>query len=83
MRDGKISIMMQHQEEEKAQKSMEKEQRAMTSTPTRRDLLLVHRVLSLHHFLQSSVPQNLGVGSKVTTLEMEIIFFFANRLLRL
>ena len=34
-------------------------------------------------FLQSSIPQNLGVASKVTTLEMDSTFFFADCLLRL
>ena len=83
MRDGYFSTMMQHQEEDKAQKSMEKEQRAMTSTPTGKALLLIHSVLFLHHFLQSYIPQNLGVASKVTTLAMDSIFFFVNCLLHL
>ena len=55
----------------------------MTSTPSRRSLLHVHRVLSLHHFLQSFVSQNLDVASKVTTLAMDSIFFLADRLLHL
>ena len=62
---------------------MEKEQRAMTSTPTGKALLLVQCVLPLHHFLQSSIPQNLGFASKVTTMEMDSMFFFANLLLHL
>ena len=79
MRDGDFATMMQQQEEDKAQKSTEKEKRAMTSMPTRKALLPVQRVLSLHHFLQSSIPQNLGVASKVTTLEMDSIFSFTDR----
>ena len=55
----------------------------MTSTPTGKALLLVQSVLSLHHFLKSYIPQNLGVSSKVTTLVMDSMFFFANRLLHL
>ena len=62
---------------------MEKEQWAMTSTLKSRALLLVQRVLSLHHFLQSSTPQNLGFASKVTTLAMDSMFFFADSLLHL
>ena len=80
MRDGKFVTMMQHQEEDKAQKSTEKEHRAMTATPTGKDLVLVQRVLSLQHFLQYSIPQNLGVPSKVITLAMDSMFFFADRL---
>ena len=62
---------------------MEKEQGAMLLKPTGKALLLVHHVLSLHHFLKSSVPQNLGVDSKVTTLAMDSMFFFVDCLLRL
>ena len=47
----------------------------MKSMPTGKALLLVQRVLFLHLILQSSIPQNLGVASKVTTLEIEITFF--------
>ena len=83
MRDGELATMMQQQEGGKAQKSMEKEHRAMSSTPTGKDLLLVQRVLSLHHFLQYSIPLNLGVASKVSTLAMDCMFFFADRLLHL
>ena len=83
MRDGKFDTMMQHQEEDKKQKSMEKEQRAMKSMPTRRALILIQHVLSLHHFLKSSIPQKLGVASKVTALAMDSMFFFADRLLHL
>ena len=81
MRDGKFATMMQQQKEAKAQKLMEKEQRDMKSTPTEKALLIFQRVLYLHHFFKSSIPQNLGVSSKVTTLEMNIMCFFANRIL--
>ena len=80
---GEFATKLQQQEEDEAHKSMNKEQRAMTSTPTCKALLLVQRVFSLHHFIQSSIPHNLGVTSKVTTLAMEIISFFTDRLLRL
>ena len=83
MRDGKLVTMIQQQEDWESQKSMEKEQRAMTSTPIGVYFLLVQRFLSLFHFLQSSIPQNLGVASKVTTLEMDSMFFFGDCLLRL
>ena len=69
MKDGELATMMQHQEEDVAQKLMEKEYWARISTPTGKASLLIQRVLSLHHFLQSYIPQNLGVVSKVTTLE--------------
>ena len=78
-----VATMIQQQEEDKVQKSMEKEKWDMTSTPTGKDLILISHFLSLHHFLKSSIPQNLGVASKVTTLEMYSIFFFADCLLRL
>ena len=55
----------------------------MTSTPTGKALLLIQRVLYLNLFLQSSITQNLVVASKVTTLEMDSIFFCADRLLHL
>ena len=83
MRDVELATTMQQKEEDGAQKSMEKEQKVMKSTPTKKDLLLVQRVLYLYHPLQSSIPQNLGVTSKVTTLEMDSIFFFADHLLHL
>ena len=83
MRDGNFATIMQHQEEDEAQKLMEKEQRAMTSTQTAKALFLVQSVLSLHHFLRSFIPQNLGVASKVTTLAMGSIFFCADRLLHI
>ena len=83
MRDGEFATMMQHQEEEKAHKLMDKEQRVMSSTPKGKALLLIKRVLSLHHFIQSSIPQNLGIASKVTTLAIDSMFFFADRLLHL
>ena len=38
MRDGKFATIMKHQEEDKAQKYMEKEQWAMSSTPTGKSL---------------------------------------------
>ena len=83
MRDGEFATMMQQQEEDEAQKLTAKEHRAMLSTLTVRALLFFQRVLSLHHFLQSSIPQNLGVASKVTNLAMDSILFFADRLLHL
>ena len=83
MTDGKFGTMIQYQDEDKYQKSMEKEQWAMISTPTGKGLLLVQRVLFLHPFLQSSIPQNLGVPSKLTTLAMDSIFIFADFLLHL
>ena len=55
----------------------------MTSTTTRKALLLVWCVLSLHHFLQYSISHNLAVASKVTTLAMESMFFLADCLLLL
>ena len=55
----------------------------MISTPMGKDFLLVKCFLYLHHFLQSSIPQNLGVASKVTTLAMDSIFFFSDRLIHL
>ena len=83
MRNGNFSTMIQQKEEEKVQISMEKEQQANPSTPTGEFLVLVQRVLYLHHFLQSSIPQNLGDPSKVTTLAMDSMFFFADHLLHL
>ena len=62
---------------------MEKEHRSMSSTPIDMALVLVQSVLSLHHFLQSSIPQNLGVPSKVTTLATDNIFFIVDSLLHL
>ena len=44
MREGEFATMMQQQEEDEAQKSMEKERRAMSSTPTGKALLLIQRV---------------------------------------
>ena len=55
----------------------------MSSTPTGKAFLLIQRVLSLHYFLRSSIPQNLGVASKVTTLETDSIFLSADHLLHL
>ena len=79
MRDGEFATMMQQKEEDEAQKLMEKEQLDISSTPTGKYLIIIQRVLSLHHFLQSSIPQNLGVASKVTTLATDSMFFFADR----
>ena len=45
MRDGEIATMIQQQEEDEAKKYMDKEQRALTSTPTRRALVLVQHIL--------------------------------------
>ena len=78
MRDGEFVTMMQQKEEDEAQKSMEKEQRAMASTPTGKALILFQCVLSVYHFLNDYIPQNLGVVLKVRTLEMESMFFFAD-----
>ena len=83
MRDDELATIIKQKEKDEDHKSMEKEQRAMTLTPTGEALLLVWHVLSLHNFPQSSIPQNLGVASKVTTLEMDSIFFFADCLLHL
>ena len=55
----------------------------MSSTPTGNALLLVQSVLSLHHLLKYPIPQNLGIASKVTTLAMDSMFFFTNRLLHI
>ena len=82
-RDGKLSAMVQQQEEDETQKSTEKEHRSMSSSTTGKALLLVQRVLSLHYFLLSYILQNLGVASKVITLAMDSMFFFADRLLYL
>ena len=76
MRGGEFSTMVQQQEEDEAQKSMEKEQRDVSSMPTVKALVIVKSVLALHHFIQSSITQNLGVPSKVTTLAMDSMFFF-------
>ena len=83
MRDGEFSDIMQQQEEDEEQKLMEKEQRSMTSTSTGEDLLLFQRVLSQHHSPKYYIPQNLGIASKITTLTMDSIFFFADCLLQL
>ena len=83
MRNGQFATMMQQQEEDEVQKLMEKEQQAMSSTLTGEDFILVQRVLSLHHFLQSYIPHNLGVASKVTTLAPDSMFFFTDRLLHI
>ena len=83
MRDGELDTTVQQQEEGEAYKSTEKEQRDTKSTQKGKALLLFWRVLSLHHFLQDSIPQNLGFASKVTTLAMDSMFFFADCLLHL
>ena len=83
IRDGEFYTMMKQQEEDEVQKLMEKEHRAMSSTPTGKALLLIQCVLYLYHFLQSCIPQNLGVASKVTTLATDSMFSFADRLLHL
>ena len=83
MRYGNLATIMQQKEKDEAQELMEKEHWSMTSTPSEEALLLIWSVLSLHSFLQSYIPQNLGVSSKVTTLAMDSMFFFADRLLRL
>ena len=83
MRDDELAAMMRQQDEEESQKLTEKEQRDMSLTPKVKNLVLVQRVLSLQHFLQSYIPQNLGFPSKVTTLAMDSMFFFADRLLHI
>ena len=45
MRDGNISIMMQHKEEDKVQKSTEKKYQTMTSTLTGEALIIVQSVI--------------------------------------
>ena len=80
MRDGEFATVMQQQEENKDQKLTEKEQWAMSSMPKGEALVLVQRVLSLHHFLQSSIPQNLVVASKLTALAMDSMFLLADSL---
>ena len=76
IRYGKFVTMMKHQEKDEEQKSMEKEQWAMSSTPTGEDLLLIQHVFYLHHLLQSSITQNLVVASKVSTLATHSMIFF-------
>ena len=83
IKEDHFATMIQQQEKEEAQKSMEKEHQAMSSTPTGKSLLIIHRFLSVHHFLQSSIPQDLGVASKVITLSTDSIFLFAESLLHL
>ena len=56
IRGGKFAAIVQQQEEDEAQKLMEKEQRAMTSTPTGKAFLPVQCFLSLYHYLKSSIP---------------------------
>ena len=74
MRDGDFAIMIQQKEEDQAQKLVDIEQQAMSSISTGKDLVLVQRFPSLHHFIKYSILQNLGVPSKVTTLAMDSIF---------
>ena len=83
MSDGYFATMMQQQEEDEDQILMEKEQQAMLSTPTGKALLVIQRIISLHQSLHSSIPQNLGVTSKVTNLAADSIFLFVDRSLRL
>ena len=83
MRNSDFATMMQQQEEDKAQKSKEKEQRFMSSMLKVKALIIIQSVLSLHRFLQSSIPHNFGVDSKVTTLAMYSMCFFTDRLLHL
>ena len=83
MRDAELTTIIKQQGEDEAQKSMEKKQQAITSSPTGKALLLVQCVPNLHHFFQSSIPQNLGFTSKIITLAMDSMFFFADRLLHL
>ena len=83
MRDSKLATMIQQQEEDEVQKLIEKEQWAMISTLIGKALLLVQCVLSLHHLLQSYIPHKLSVSSKVTTLAMDSMFYFADYLLHL
>ena len=83
MRDGEFANMIQHNEKDEPYILLDKEQRAMTSTPTGKALLLVQHVLSLHHFLQSSIPHNLVVASRVTTSPMDSMFIFVDHLVHL
>ena len=64
MRDGEFSAMMQQQDGDKAQKSMDKEQHAMSSTPTGDDFLLIQSVLSLHHFSSLPYPRTRALPQK-------------------
>ena len=83
VRDGELATITQQQEEDEAHKYTDKEQLEMTSTSIGKALIFVSHILSLQHFLQSFILQNLGVASKVTTLAMDSIFFFADFLLHL
>ena len=74
---------MEQQEEDEAHKSTEKEQQVITSTLTGKALIFFRRFLSLNQFIQSSISQNLAVASKVTTLAMDIMFFFKDCLLHI
>ena len=47
----------------------------MASNIKGKALLLIQLILYLHHLIQSSIPQNLGVASKVTTLVTESMFY--------
>ena len=55
----------------------------MSSTLTGKVLLLIQSALYLHYFLQSSIPHNSGVASKVTSLATDSMFFLADRLLHI
>ena len=74
MTDSQFSTMMQQQEENELQKLMEKEQWYMKSTPIRKALLILKSFLFLHYFLQYSIPQNLGVASKVKPWKWTVCF---------
>ena len=56
-RYGDLATMMQQQEEFEAQKNLEKEQWAMTSTPTRRALIIVQHVLPCSIFFSLPYPR--------------------------
>ena len=64
MRDDKLATMIQQQEEDEAQKLMEKEQRAMTSTLIKKALRLVQRVFSLYHFFSLPYPRTWALPQK-------------------
>ena len=83
MGHGEFDILIQQKEEDKEQRSTEEEHRAMPSIPKGKALLLIQRILSLHHFLLSSISHNLGIASKVTTLTTNRMFSVANCLLHL
>ena len=75
MRGGELATIMQHQEEDEAQKSKDKEQRSMTSTPTGKALILVWRVLSLHQFLSLPYPRTWLSPQKKQPWKWIVCFF--------